>query len=434
MDHQQNPSINLDETFSEDTLDAFQAAELRELMFEEIILNQHHKLFDIIEELDDMEWSNYTYGDGFKMLSSIVEQLNEIRANSLDLPEFIEKARAPPTGRYNVDYAYIHKILRDWRIAKELIDVAKTNVYNLPVFPRKNNPRRNFSRNRNQRPQNSVQSQQPLQMSQSVSNHSNDWICIKTDHHPEELKPKHYGKIMKFSDLFTKSFQHHQVYNPLSKKTNNSRKAIEIIPFDGENIEFYREFEQGVLIKIINDETMDWTSKFFLLLKSTSGMALSTLQIYTDDLDMTGFVQAIEDLYYTYGRPENFKEALIHQLKHQEPINLKNPETFQNTNALIRRILKTFSANETDVLSMSFIIESVKMTPEVLQDYKTWLIATNKKKDIPSFTEWLSISYAHAMDPMLKARHTEASRSSKPPVLMGSWRETVDDSDSSENE
>ena len=271
-------------------------------------------------------------------------------------------------------------------------------------------------------------------MSQFTTNPYSDWICIKTEHHPEEVKPRHYGKIMKFTDLFAKSFQHHQVYNPSSEKTSKSRKAIEIIPFDGQNIEFYREFEQGVLIKIINDETMDWTSKFFLLLNSTSGIALSTLQTYTDDMDMTSFVQALEDLYYTYGRPENFKEALIHQLKHQDPIDLKNPESFQTTNALIKRILRTYSASGTDVLSMSFMIESVKMTPEVLQDYKTWLIVTNNKKNLPSFTQWLSISHDHAMDPMFKSRHAKASRSSRPPVLLESWREPIVDSDSSEDQ
>ena len=91
MDHQQNSSNNLDKALSEDTQDTFQSAELMELMFEETMLTQHHKLFDIIEQLDHIQWSNYTYGEGFKKLTSIVKQLDKIRTNSLDLPEFIKR-------------------------------------------------------------------------------------------------------------------------------------------------------------------------------------------------------------------------------------------------------------------------------------------------------------------------------------------------------
>ena len=125
MDHQQNSSNNLDKALSEDTQDTFQSAELMELMFEETMLTQHHKLFDIIEQLDRIQWSNYTYGEGFKKLTSIVKQLDGIRTNSLDLPEFIKRARARPSGRDHPDYACIYSILNDWKTAKELIDVAK---------------------------------------------------------------------------------------------------------------------------------------------------------------------------------------------------------------------------------------------------------------------------------------------------------------------
>ena len=143
MDYQQNSSINQSEALSEDTQAPFETAELMEFMFEETILTQHHKLFAIIEKLDHIQWSNYTYGEGFKKLTSIIKQLDKIRTNSLDLPEFIKRARAPPSGRYYVDYAYIHKILRDWRIAEGLIDDAKTKINNLPVFF---NPGRSISR------------------------------------------------------------------------------------------------------------------------------------------------------------------------------------------------------------------------------------------------------------------------------------------------
>ena len=35
----------------------------------------------------------------------------------------------------------------------------------------------------------------------------NDWICVQTERHPEIDKPKLYGKITQFKDLFTRQFQ-----------------------------------------------------------------------------------------------------------------------------------------------------------------------------------------------------------------------------------
>ena len=113
MDDQQSSLKDYpDEAFTEDTCDAFETAELMELMFEEAIYIQISKLFDVTEELNFVQWSNYTYGEGFKKLTSIVKQLNEIRANSLDLPEFIERARPAPPGRNQPNYAYIQSPLK----------------------------------------------------------------------------------------------------------------------------------------------------------------------------------------------------------------------------------------------------------------------------------------------------------------------------------
>ena len=78
-----------------------------------------------------------------------------------------------------------------------------------------------------------------------------DWICVKTKRHPQEEKPRHRGKISKFNQLFENSFQLHQVYDPYSqRKAHSSKRALEITYFDGQNMEYFREYEQGVLMKI----------------------------------------------------------------------------------------------------------------------------------------------------------------------------------------
>ena len=265
---------------------------------------------------------------------------------------------------------------------------------------------------------------QPWTRQRNLQNTSmDDWVCVQTDRHPENNKPKHYGKIRKFTHLFQNCFQQHMVYDPYSQsKSNSAQKAVQITKFDGRNCEYFREFEQGVLIKIINDETLDWTSKFYLLLSSTSGAALNTIQSYTDDLDMAGFIQALEDLYYHYGQTSQFRDALIHQLMSEDPIDPKKTETLQRTNALIKRILRTFAGgnrNETnDQLTMSFFLESVKMTDDAKKEYRTYLTSTNQRKGLPSFTKWLSITYEQSMDVLFKQKHVRSARSVRPPVLM----------------
>ena len=108
-----------------------------------------------------------------------------------------------------------------------------------------------------------------------------------------------------------------------------------------------------------------------MLLNSTSGAALSTIQAYTEDLNMEGFVQAIEELYYKYGRPTQFRDALIRQLKEEDPIDPNKHETLQKTNALIKRILRTFTGSNSQLsqLSMTFLLESVKMTENAYSDF-----------------------------------------------------------------
>ena len=104
-----------------------------------------------------------------------------------------------------------------------------------------------------------ISSDYPLELEEPCYNHPsarflecpyrrNDWICVQTERHPEIDKPKLYGKITQFKDLFTKQFQFHKLFNPDSEgHVNSVTKRFQVTPFDGRNIEFFREFEQGML-------------------------------------------------------------------------------------------------------------------------------------------------------------------------------------------
>ena len=170
-------------------------------------------------------------------------------------------------------------------------------------------------------------------------------------------------------------------------------------------------------MKIINDETLDWDLKFFMLLNNTSGSALSAIQAYSDDLDMEGFVQAIEDLYYYYGRPDQFRQALIHQLSEAEPIDLRTLETLQITNALIKRIIRSFpGANQNSDFLMSCLWSYINITESALVEYRNWLTATDKKFGLPSFTEWLTLTCELGRD-VFEPMPTKSTKGSRTPVL-----------------
>ena len=65
----------------------------------------------------------------------------------------------------------------------------------------------------------------------------NDWICVQTERHPELDKPRLYGKITQFKDLFTRQFQFHKLFNPDSEgQVNSATKNVHVTPFDGRNI------------------------------------------------------------------------------------------------------------------------------------------------------------------------------------------------------
>ena len=252
----------------------------------------------------------------------------------------------------------------------------------------------------------------------------NDWICVQTERHPEIDKPKLYGKITQFKDLFTRQFQFHKLFNPDSEgQVNSATKHVQVTPFDGRNIEYFRQFEQGMLLKVINNDAMDFQTKFHFLLEYTSGPALWIVQIYTDVLNMSNFVQALEDLYYTYGNPIHLRDALIHQLL-EEPVDVRKPESLQNTSALIKRILKTFEVDPAkDQLTSHLILENIKMTEETRRDYKLWIISGNREKNLTSLTQWLNFMYEYSVTESITEKYTKSSKLSNPPILMAKKKE-----------
>ena len=270
-----------------------------------------------------------------------------------------------------------------------------------------------------------------------------DWVVIRTRKNPQTNKPKHYGRIVSFKNLFMNSFQYHRVFNPNNTACthNSTNKNIKITPFDGENIEFFREFEQGLLLKAVNNTSDDFDAKFYTLLDCTSGIALNTVQAYTDELTIGNFVQAIEDLYYNYGRPNKYRNALTYQLLNDEYIDIKKPKTLQKVNALITKILRAFKTDVSDIsgeayINQTFISETVKMTEESRQSYKTFLMAKDKENNLRSLTDWITYTYQDLVSESSKPRHFKGLKSSQPPVLMGtpSQIENNDDSDCSESD
>ena len=177
-------------------------------------------------------------------------------------------------------------------------------------------------------------------------------------------------------------------------------------------------------MKAVNNVSDDWDAKFFTLLNSVSGTALLTVQAYTGALTMENFIQALEDLYYNYGHPKKYRNALTYQLMHEERIDLKNPKTLQRINALITKVLRAFDTDMSSgiskqaMLSQTFISECVKMTDEARDSYRTWCMIKGEEKNIQSLTNWITYTYQDLVSESMKSRHMKGVRSSKPPVLM----------------
>ena len=120
---------------------------------------------------------------------------------------------------------------------------------------------------------------------------------------------------------FYYSFQMRYMYNPNSDGVASEAYAsLKLIKFNGENIEMFREFEQSVLMKIVNNDCLDFDGKFLALLSTVSDSPLALVQVYTEELTLVNFVHAIEALYYAYGEPTKFRDALIRQLINEDPI------------------------------------------------------------------------------------------------------------------
>ena len=370
------------------------------------------KVYDVKREpslVDQMDYGSY---DGHLQIKDVVQdQKPKNRVEKKNTQESFQP-RILPRGVTLEDFLANQKI--DDRILDQ--DVQDNfSVDRHPTPYRQNRSTVPFSRPRTRHTTPDYYSRIPV---------DDDWISVKTKRHPQEEKPRHKGIIRKFNHLFEYSFQEHLVCDPYSQsRAHASKKALKIVHFDGTNSEFFREFEQGVLMKIINDETLDWGSKFYMLLNNVSGPALSTVQAYTDDLDMSGFVQALEDLYYLYGRTSHFRAALVRQLKQEAPIDCRKPETLQKINALLTRITRTFAGGNGSELMWSFILPTINMTEEASKDYMTWLITTSKERGLASFTQWLTNAYAQCHEIIYDYKPTKNTRYSRPPVLM----ETIED-------
>ena len=187
--------------------------------------------------------------------------------------------------------------------------------------------------------------------------------------------------------------------------------------FDGNNVELFREFEQSVLIRIINNNILDFDEKFLCLLDTLGGSPLAVVQIFTDELDAPNFVRAIEALYYAYGEPTKFRDALVRQLINEDPIDINNPESFLKINSLIARILRAFDASD-DILSMSFILEAIDMTHETSLAFKTWLCSTMQKKSLKVLQQWLDWMYQYSVSDNLLQKSSQGFKNIEcPPVL-----------------
>ena len=197
----------------------------------------------------------------------------------------------------------------------------------------------------------------------------------------------------------------------------------QIIKLTGSNVEFFPEFEQGILLKIINNELLDFDAKFHLLLSNVDGAALSIVQSYTDQLNMANFVQAIESLYYSFGEPTKFRNALIHRLWNEPEVDIRRPETLKQLEALIIRLFRSFGGEEAsdsqEILSMAFITESIKMTPETLKNYRSWLHAGRQQRNLASLRDWLSYSYEMCISDSLREKSMRPKKSGRQPVMMG---------------
>ena len=230
-----------------------------------------------------------------------------------------------------------------------------------------------------------------------------NWIVVRTDEHPEITKPRHYGPITDLSQLFKNAFQASAVYDPSYKgHDRHALEQIKVVNFNGRNLQFFQEFEKGILIKIINNKVLDWDAKFMFLMENVSGCPLSTVNVYADKLTVENFVQAIEDLWYAYGGPTNYQNTLIQMLQTADPVDIQKPETLKSMEGLIVKIFRTFGYSTIDDFGSSFLLGSVKMTDKSKQDFLNWLVSRHQQRNLKSFKQWLSCTYTVWKTDLLK--------------------------------
>ena len=252
------------------------------------------------------------------------------------------------------------------------------------------------------------------------------WYSVSTKKHPEEEKPIHYGKIKSFRQLFENAFDMNYLFDPMAKERSEKLKPVR---FDGNNVELFKEFEQSVLIRIINNNSSDFDEKFLALLDTLSGSPLAVVQSYTEKLDVCNFVKAIEDLYYAYGEDNKFRDALLRQLMNEEPVDVKRPETLLKLRALIGRVFRAFGGDTkgNHVLSTSFVMESIRMTPEASLSYKAWLCSTRTKKSLKAFEEWLEWEYSQDMEDVLKQKTSRGYKNLKRQPILNNALEVMEE-------
>ena len=91
-------------------------------------------------------------------------------------------------------------------------------------------------------------------------------------------------------------------------KAKDRSEKLRPVKFDGHNVELFREFEQSVLIRIINNKILDFDEKFLSLLETLGGSALAVAQSYAEeaywqnwDADWSGDYDGSMEEYYQTG-------------------------------------------------------------------------------------------------------------------------------------
>ena len=104
-----------------------------ELKFQDNILQQAEKIYDVIEELDLNNNSNWSstrfYSDALKKLNFIKEKLTKIYKESIGLMDFEDREEM----KDEEGYEYISITLTAWEKVKEQLKVSKQIISKLPL-------------------------------------------------------------------------------------------------------------------------------------------------------------------------------------------------------------------------------------------------------------------------------------------------------------